>query len=98
MEQRQVIQELQRGDINDNVSVVSDDGIFEIQAVTVADGTIILSVEKVVEFDGKTTSSSQRNNQSPPMIGGGSNNNSGGFDISQAIDIFGDLAGINTGD
>ena len=96
MEQRQVIQELQRGDINDNVSVVSDDGIFEVKAVTVADGTIILSVEKVVDFEGDNQNSQRRNQSSPPIVGGIGGGS--GFDISQAIDAFGDMRGVNTGD
>ena len=84
MQNSELIRDLQAGDGSDAIVIVSDENIFNIKAVEVVDGSVIIAIAPVVDLDGGKSSSKIFMPDA-----------SGGLDTTKALDVFGDLGAIS---
>ena len=91
MNTQQLIAELQKGNPNSSVVLVSEENIFTIIEVnTNIDGTTIIAIEPILDVG--DYANNLRNNL---IIGGGGSGGATGS--GDALDVFGDLEKVNFG-
>ena len=87
MQNRELIKTLQQGEGTDNIILVAEENLFVIKDIANAEGSIMLIIEPILDADDyKMKIISQTNTQT---------NNAP--DITDGIDVFGDLGSVNIG-
>ena len=91
MQNIELINDLERGNSSNNIVIVSEDNLYTIEAVNNVEGSTIITIEPILKNEDNTQRTDGKGNI---LIGSDGNS---GFNVADALDVFGNLDNVNIG-